>query len=242
MSRPVISYEHKNAIRALKLKYPDMSYRDLAKEFEPIIGRRIVPSAVKQILDDKSTYDTKAMAKIESRLVEIEEARTKTIASMIASMSQNRTEAMAKLTKMVNNMTDHPENIGFREAVQGLSELTKVDQTVKGLPTEFHRVVHTLDDRAIDFLISLKPNGVIDGEIIEGKFEPTGESGDREPVGEKPGGVVETGGGGENEAVKGGEAEILYPQREAGEVYPSQELYQDVPGSQQDGEKHNDNY
>ncbi len=186
--------------------YPHASYAEIAREFEKKIGRLVMRATIMNILKEPGGFDDQRVNMI---LEKANDKMGQSIANKIARMGINRQEVLGKATDLLNRILDNEENISMNDVVKVLSEITKIDQVLKGQPSEIHKIVKGIDDETLEFLASFKPNEPnqpIPGEIIPDESAVPGEFSEVSPSGE-------------GEASEGGEDTILCPEREAGEVH-----------------------
>lgn len=202
MPRPQLSTKVRLEIKAYKKMYPKASLMEIAREFEPRIGRLVQKATISNVLKEPGGFDDQRINLI---LEKANDKMGQSIANKIARMGINRQESLAKATDLLNRILDREENVSMNDVVRVLSEITKIDQVLKGQPSEIHKIVKSIDDETLEFLASFKPatqdesNQPIPGEVVP-------------DVPAVPGEFSEIGPSGEREAAEGGEDKILCPE------------------------------
>jgi len=167
MSRPQVSSRVRLEIKAYKKMNPKASLMEIAREFEPKIGRLVMRPTIMNILKEEGGWDDQ---KINVILDKANDKIAQSIANKIARMGLGRQEILAKATDLINRQLDNEEHLSINDTTRVLSEVTKIDQVLKGQPSEIHKIIRSIDDETLEFLSNFKPsdnNGAIPGEIIE---------------------------------------------------------------------------
>lgn len=185
-------------IKVYKKMYPKASLAEIRDEFEKRIGRKVQRATIMNIIKEEGGLDDQRINLI---LEKSNDKIARSVASKISRMGMNRQEILAKSTDLINRMLDGEENLSVNDAIKVLSETTKIDQVLKGQPSEIHKIVRGIDDETLEFLANFKSNGTdpIPGEIIPDESPVPGESGEVSP-------------NGEGTAAEGGEDTILCPE------------------------------
>ena len=211
MPRHQVPHKIRLEIKAYKIMYPKATLSEIRDEFAKRIGRSVQRATIMNILHEDTGMD-------ESKLTAIVERANDmigdSIAKKIARMNLSRQEIIAKSTDLINRKLDEEEAVSINDATKVLSEVTKIDQVLKGQPSEIHKIVKGIDDETLEFLSQFngKPDNPIPGEVVP-------------DVPAVPGEFEELGSGGNGEAAERGENQVFHTEWETGVVYPRQEFY-----------------
>jgi len=179
--------------------YPKATLSEIRDEFAKRIGRSVQRATIMNILHEDTGMD-------ESKLTAIVERANDmigdSIAKKIARMNLSRQEIIAKSTDLINRKLDEEEAVSINDVTKVLSEVTKIDQVLKGQPSEIHKIVKGIDDETLEFLSTFtqfngKPDNPIPGEVVP-------------DVPAVPGEFEELGSGGNGEAAERGENQVLH--------------------------------
>ncbi len=202
MPQKQVSTKVRMEIKAYKMVYPSATLSEIADEFSKKIGRTPTRATILRILKEKGGAEAPMVELMANKAIE---KSATDIATKISRMQITRQEILAKSTDMINRKLDEEEGVSINDAMRVLTETTKIDQVLKGQPSEIHKIIRGIDDETLEFLANLNGN-TIPGEIVP----------DESPI---PGEFDEISPGGGDTPAEGGEDTVLCPERETGEVH-----------------------